>query len=170
MRAVPTVENIILAFFGLGVVWLAAVSLPHWIARSEYKLLPLALGSLRFIGWIPIAIGAAAILWSYGTFVFIGEGTPWPFHPPRKLVVTGPYGLVRNPMESGILLVVFGEMLLLESSAIFLCLVSSFLFLHLRQVVVGEPVLRARFGQPYEQYCKSVPRWVPLLRAPPRET
>ncbi len=70
-------------------------------------------------------------------------------------------------MEGGCLLVVLGETLLLESQAVLLYLVFGFLLLHIRQVAIEEPILRRRFGQSYEQYCRSVPRWVPRLRVSP---
>ncbi len=28
-----------------------------------------------------------------------------------------------------------------------------------------EPILRRRFGESYEEFCKRVPRWVPRIRA-----
>jgi protein-S-isoprenylcysteine O-methyltransferase Ste14 len=37
------------------------------------------------------------------------------------------------------------------------------LYFHLAVVFVEEPDLRRRFGAPYEQYCKQVPRWVPTI-------
>ena len=38
-----------------------------------------------------------------------GEGTLAPWDPPRKLVVRGSYGYVRNPMISGVLSILAGE-------------------------------------------------------------
>ena len=72
-------------------------------------------------------------------------------------------------MEGGCLLVVLGETLLLESPAVLLYLVFGFLLLHIRQVAIEEPILRRRFGQSYEQYCRSVPRWIPPLEGLSRE-
>jgi protein-S-isoprenylcysteine O-methyltransferase Ste14 len=34
---------------------------------------------------------------------------------------------------------------------------------HLRVVRSEEPALRSRFGDIYEEYCRSVPRWIPQL-------
>ena len=30
-----------------------------------------------------------------------------------------------------------------------------------------EPVLRAKFGPDYDDYCRRIPRWIPSLRSPP---
>jgi len=158
-------KNIAISLLGLVVVWFFAASLPIRIAISGFDPFPVEIGNLRLIGWIPIILGALAILWCYGVFNFVGKGTPWPFAPPKKLLVAGLYRYVRNPMESGIILVLFGEALLFESSAIVLYMIFGFLLLHLKQVLIEEPGLRRRFGKTYEQYCKLVPRWIPRLKA-----
>jgi protein-S-isoprenylcysteine O-methyltransferase Ste14 len=158
-------KNIFISLLGLVVIWFFAASLPIRIAISGFDPFPVEIGSLRLIGWIPMILGALAILWCYGTFIFIGKGTPWPFAPPKKLVVEGLYRYVRNPMESGFILVLFGEALVFESSAIVLYLIFCLFWLHLKQVLIEEPGLRRRFGKTYEQYCNSVPRWIPRLKA-----
>lgn len=158
------IKNISLSLAGLAVVWFFSVSLPYWIAARGFNPFPLYFGSLRFLGWIPMIMGAFGILWCYWLFIFIGKGTAWHFDPPRKLVVAGLYRLVRNPMEDSALLIVAGEVLLFESSGVFIYLVSSCILLYMRQVFIEEPTLRRRFGQPYEQYCKSVPRYIPGLK------
>jgi protein-S-isoprenylcysteine O-methyltransferase Ste14 len=162
------VKNAALSLLGLGVIWFVVVTLPLWIAHSGPERLPLMTGSLRLFGWIPIALGAAVILWCYGLFIFVGDGTPWQFDPPRRLVVIGPYRVVRNPMESGALLIILGEMILLKSFSLLLYLVVGYLVLYLRQVFLEEPALRKRFGKAYEEYCESVPRYVPFSRVRPR--
>ena len=165
MSSINVVKNIVLSLLGLIFTWFFAVSLPFWIAASDFEPFPLELGSLRFVGWIPIVLGASSFLWCYWTFIFLGKGTPWPFDPPKKLVVTGLYRYVRNPMEGGYLLILLGELLLFESSTIALYLLLAFLYLNMRQTLIEEPALRRRFGGQYEQYCKSVPRWIPSLKA-----
>jgi protein-S-isoprenylcysteine O-methyltransferase Ste14 len=163
MSSIETVKNILLCLLGLVVIWFFTISLPLWITASGFEPFPIEIGIFRFIGWIPVILGAFVILWCYWLFIFIGKGTPWPFDPPKELLVTGPYRYVRNPMESGYMLVLFGEVLVFESSALVFYLISSFLFLAIRQVLVEEPDLRRRFGQAYEQYEKTVPRWIPHL-------
>ena len=53
--------------------------------------------------------------WTTWLFVQKGEGTPAPWDPPRKLVVAGPYRHVRNPMISGVLLMLIAETLFFGS-------------------------------------------------------
>jgi protein-S-isoprenylcysteine O-methyltransferase Ste14 len=160
-----TAKNAVLSLLGLGVIWIMVVPVPLRVADLRYEPFPMTMGSLRFMGWIPIIFGAGVILWCYGLFIFVGDGTPWPIDPPRRLVVIGPYRVVRNPMESSALLILLGESFLLEASILLLYLVAGYVLLYLRQVLEEEPALRRRFGEPYEQYCKSVPRYVPLLGA-----
>ncbi|NIM97178.1 MAG: hypothetical protein GTO24_03545, partial [candidate division Zixibacteria bacterium] len=45
--------------------------------------------------------------WSIFNFLKV-KGTPVPFKPPPTLVTTGPYAHVRNPMVTGVFLLLFG--------------------------------------------------------------
>jgi protein-S-isoprenylcysteine O-methyltransferase Ste14 len=38
-----------------------------------------------------------------------------------------------------------------------------FLIFHLFVSLYEEPTLRKKFGAAYENYCRSVPRWIPKL-------
>jgi protein-S-isoprenylcysteine O-methyltransferase Ste14 len=136
-------------------------------------------GSGTNIGWgfaggwsaLPVMAGAALIaaglaLWFATVRLFAGEGegTLAPWDPTRKLVVTGPYRYVRNPMITGVLLVLLGEAALLGSPAI---LAWGAVFFALNAVwfpLVEEPALVRRFGSSYEEYRRAVPRWVPNRR------
>lgn len=164
MSAIRMIGNIFLSLLGLAVVWIVSVSLPYWIAARGFDPFPMHLGNFRFLGWIPMIIGAVIVLWCYGLFIFIGKGTPWQFNPPKKLVVAGPYRFVRNPIEDGVLLIVAGEVLLFESSGVILYLISIFIVMNARMVFFEESTLRRRFGQPYEEYCRSVHRYLPKLK------
>jgi protein-S-isoprenylcysteine O-methyltransferase Ste14 len=116
------------------------------------------------MGWIPMILGGCVFIWCYCLFIFVGQGTPWPFDPPKELVVAGPYRFVRNPMEGSFLLIVLGEALLFESISLLLYWLASFALLHMREELIEEPALRTRFGPSYERYIRSVPRWIPRLR------
>ncbi len=97
------------------------------------------------------------------TFVFIGRGTPAPFDPPRGLVIRGPYRVVRNPMYIGAAAALSGGALYYESLAVAAYAAAFLVVMHLFVIVHEEPALRSSFGQNYDDYCRSVRRWLPRV-------
>src|SRR5207253_10800608 len=79
-------------------------------AISHWHLTPPLLGwfPLRVIGVFMIAAGTPVLLDSFVRFAIQGLGTPAPIAPPQRLVVTGLYRWVRNPMYVSVLLLVIG--------------------------------------------------------------
>jgi protein-S-isoprenylcysteine O-methyltransferase Ste14 len=120
---------------------------------------------------LPIAIGAALLTaglglfaWTVGLFASAGRGTLAPWDPTRRLVVRGVYRHVRNPMISGVALVLFGEAALLGSWPL---LAWSLIFLLLNAVyipLVEERGLERRFAEGYRSYRRNVPAWIPRLK------
>jgi protein-S-isoprenylcysteine O-methyltransferase Ste14 len=90
-----------------------------------------------------------------------GEGTLAPWDPTRKLVAHGPYRHVRNPMITGVLLVLLGEAALLGSLGVLAWAAFFFTINAIWFPLVEEPGLVRRFGADYEEYRRNVPRWVP---------
>jgi protein-S-isoprenylcysteine O-methyltransferase Ste14 len=128
------------------------------------------LGSLgwRAAGLLLMAGGAVGFLACVIDFARSGRGTPFPLDPPKELVVSGLYRYVRNPMYIAILAVVLGEIIVYlsgEMAAYWLSVLAGF---HLFVVLYEEPTLRRRFGVAYEEYARSVPRWLPRQTAGPR--
>ncbi len=147
------------------------------VATSLFVALPLALwsftrefltfrfGAYRFLGFIPLALGAAFTLWATVYLPLFGKGTPAHSDPPKKLVTTGPFKYTRNPMYLGAILTLIGQAVILESPIIFLLAVLMWLLFYLLVAYYEEPDLRKRFGQAYEEYSMTVPRWLPgILR------
>ena len=100
-------------------------------------------------------------MWSLLHF-FKSKGTPVPFNPPPKLVDTGPYAYVRNPMVSGVVITIFGLGLLLKSiSLAFIFTPVLFVFIYVELKVIEEPELELRLGEAYTQYKKKVPMFFP---------
>jgi len=98
-------------------------------------------------------------------FALRGRGTPAPFDPPRRLVITGLYRWVRNPMYVAMAVMLIGEALLLpqiwrEMAAMIAILAMAVSVMVIRK---EEPDLRRLFPTDYEEYSKSVPRWIPRL-------
>ena len=118
-------------------------------------------------GAVLILAGAALALTTVGFFILEGRGTPAVFDPPKRFVPHGPYRLVRNPMYIGGISVLFGWGLYLTSVSMALFAGVAFLIVHTFVVFAEEPGLRKRFGKEYEDYCQTVPRWIPRLTHPP---
>ena len=121
------------------------------------------LGGVGLVGIVPIALGATVLSWCALTFALLGKGTPAPFDPPKVLVASGLYRVVRNPMYLGAELVLIGEAAVFESLTVLVYAAVLLLVFHLFLVYYEEPNLRRRFGVSYESYCEAVPRWVPRL-------
>src|SRR5687767_5735421 len=100
------------------------------------------IGPWQIAGIVLGAAGAALALWCIVTFVFVGRGTPAPFDPPRRLVVHGPYRLVRNPMYLGAASAVLGAALFYQSLALLGYVVGFLLVTHMFVVLYEEPTLR----------------------------
>jgi protein-S-isoprenylcysteine O-methyltransferase Ste14 len=113
-----------------------------------------------------IALFAGAALFAVCVFQFWkrGRGTLAPWDPPRRFVAQGPYRYVRNPMITGVILILIGEAGTLRSSSLAqwaaLFAVINMIYIPLLE----EPMLRARFGGEYEDYLRAVPRFIPRLR------
>src|SRR6516162_3921394 len=104
--------------------------------------------------------GAAIYLRCAWDFAAKGLGTPAPIDAPRVLVVKGLYRFTRNPMYVGVASVIFGQASSYGSQrvAIYGCFVV--VTFHLFVFFYEEPTLRRLFGEPYDKYCRRVPRWI----------
>jgi protein-S-isoprenylcysteine O-methyltransferase Ste14 len=109
--------------------------------------------------------GATVALWCIFTFVGKGRGTPAPFDPPRRLVIQGPYRIVRNPMYMGAAVALAGSACFYKSAALLVYGVIFLITAHLFVIGYEEPTLRRTFGQQYEAYCRRTSRWWPRPRA-----
>lgn len=108
-----------------------------------------------------IVIGVALYLACVWAFAVVGRGTPGPWDAPRRFVAAGPYRWVRNPIYLAALLIVGGEAWLFRSVDLLLYAGGVAVAFHLLVVGYEEPRLRARFGEQYEAYRRTVSRWVP---------
>jgi protein-S-isoprenylcysteine O-methyltransferase Ste14 len=132
--------------------------------------LPGALAALPVIAGVgALALGLRLMWETIALFGRIGEGTLAPWDPTRKMVVQGPYRRVRNPMITGVGLVLLGEAVGLGSVSIAIELGVFALANALWMPLVEEPGLVRRFGAGYEEYRRQVPRWIPKLRPSGRD-
>ena len=80
---------------------------------------------------------------------------------PRRVVATGPYRWVRNPIYLAALLVVLGEAWLFLSPSLLVYAAGMAVFCHLFVTGYEERKLSRRFGDSYLEYRRAVPRWIP---------
>jgi protein-S-isoprenylcysteine O-methyltransferase Ste14 len=91
-------------FLSIWLYWL-----PLWFAHIRH--VPLA--PQNQWAWPIFGLGFALSFWCAMEFALRGRGTPAPFDPPRRLVITGLYRWVRNPIYVGMAIMLIGEALLL---------------------------------------------------------
>lgn len=137
---------------GSGAVWV-----PWWIlTRGGAIPVPAAWPALGLI-----VIGTGLYISCVSLFAVVGRGTPGPWDAPRRFVAAGPYRWVRNPIYISALLVVLGEAWLFLSPSILVYAIALAIGFHLFVTGYEEPTLRRSFGEVYEQYLGTVPRWIP---------
>jgi protein-S-isoprenylcysteine O-methyltransferase Ste14 len=158
MNLFTLVRAVIYAMLFVG---LLLVYVPSRLLAGFGIVRPPLVGGPQIAGMIIVAIGAAIALWCILTFVFVGKGTAAPFDPPRRLVISGPYGFVRNPMYIGAIVSMLGVALFYGSLSILTYAGFIFVAAHLFVIAYEEPVLRRTFGEEYEAYCRRVRRWIP---------
>ena len=108
----------------------------------------------RLVGSSLIASGTYLVIRSVGTAesVVIDD--------PQRLLTTGPYAVIRNPMYLGWALLHLGSALVAGSGWILAALPPAALRAH-REVLAEERVLEARFGDEFRRYRASVGRYLP---------
>ena len=98
-------------FFVIAPVMLAAV-VPWWVTSWEFRPAFFGVDLTRILGGILIIAGVPGLVDSFARFALEGLGTPAPIAPTQKLVVTGLYRYVRNPIYIAVVAVIFGQALL----------------------------------------------------------
>jgi len=146
-------------------VALFLVVLPQRILReSGYKWGGAPAWS-ELAGFALVILGFALVAWCLVAFAFVGKGTAAPFDPPRELVVVGPYHFVRNPIYIGAIVAMLGAAMVLWSGWLVLYALVVLIATHLLVILYEEPHLRRVFGQSYEDYLRTVHRWIPTWRS-----
>lgn len=155
------VKTLIFTILAPGTV---TILIPRWLLSSPSGSERFYLGIFRYLGVVPILIGASIYLWCAYDFTFAGRGTPAPIDPPKELVVRGLYRYVRNPMYVGIASVLIGEAVLFQSLALAAYVGAVLLVFSLFVVLYEEPALTRKFGDSYRRYREAVPRWIPGIK------
>jgi protein-S-isoprenylcysteine O-methyltransferase Ste14 len=121
-------------------------------------------GIARAAGVVLICAGLVPAVSAFIGF-FKAGGTPVPVAAPPRLVVTGFYRYVRNPIYVGFLIILIGQSLLFGSRGLLDYLAVSWCVGVLAVRFYEEPILTRKFGAEYHAYRRAVPAWLPRLHA-----
>lgn len=109
----------------------------------------------RFWIGVPfVAVGQLIRIWSAGYLSKL-----------EKLITAGPFALCRNPLYVGSFLVCIGYLFMCNRTDAWIAVPVLFWLFHGGAVAYEEKLLREKFGDPFEKYCKIVPRFVPAWRS-----
>jgi protein-S-isoprenylcysteine O-methyltransferase Ste14 len=135
------------------------VYLPLWITRFH---IPSAEPPWqKLLGAALIFAGLTPLLDSIRRFIYVGRGTLVPGVPTERLVVTGLYRYVRNPMYVGVLVALAGEAALFGSRDLAILAALAWMGFHLFVRFHEEPALARSYPEDFPEYQRHVPRWLP---------
>lgn len=178
---------------GLLFVLVPAILIARWTARDEHLptraamqfatfaaltlwLLPSVIFAARGREWPRLSAQSLFMAFQFAClagvpgvaavyeFASRGQGTPLPYDPPRKVVTTGPYAYVANPMQcaAALVLVVWG--IGLQSGWVALAGVMAHIYSAGIAAWDEGDDLSKRFGEPWVQYRSEVRNWIPRWR------
>lgn len=134
---------------------------PHWSVLPWSALLPI-FAILLF----SLVMGLSALQ----EFALRGKGTPFPLDPPLKLVTTGPYAYVSNPMQTSQILFYFFLAMFLGSSVFYVAAIMTWIFCRYYAKWVESGQLLKRFDRRWKLYDiwlrPYFPFWKPWRKKP----
>lgn len=134
---------------------LAAAILVHRY-YPQFTALPAGLSFLKSFGYVLLLFGV--ILWSSAVFQLL-KGFP-----NGKLVTTGAYSVVRNPIYSSVVFFILPAVALITMAWVYL-VPSVFLYAGVMLFIgTEEKQLTHAFGKEYEDYMARVDRLVPFKK------
>ena len=149
-------------------------SLVRWLSGTSNRtfiVYPIAIAAIEtaFAGGVPPTewLGLPLLAGGYALYKLcgryrtrVGGGGPGVSVPPQRLVMSGPYSIVRNPMYVGHLVFMLGLAVTFRSWIAAALLVASAIWFD-RRVRDDEARLAGLFGAGYADYSARVKRWLP---------
>jgi protein-S-isoprenylcysteine O-methyltransferase Ste14 len=116
-----------------------------------------------FMGIGIICLGLMVMILTISLFITRGKGTLAPWSPTKRLITVGIYRRVRNPMIMGVLTILIGESIAIQSIKIGVWALVFFIVNNFYFILYEEPNLGRKFGEEYMEYKRNVGRWVPRI-------
>lgn len=139
----------VIAVEGSASAWVTPLNHPRWFLSLAVQVL-----------CIPALLGLSAV----HEFVTRGLGTPVPFDPPRRIVTTGPYAYVANPMQLSAVMLLLIAALILGNAYVALAGVMAHIYSAGLAGWDEDQDLTRRFGEAWSQYRARVRAWIPRWR------
>jgi protein-S-isoprenylcysteine O-methyltransferase Ste14 len=109
--------------------------------------------------------GIALLLWArfvLGKMYFVSTGFGAQLYADHRLVMDGPFAVVRHPMYLGLVTAALGSLPLYRTwTVLAFALFAPFV---LRRARREEQALAAEFGEQWQEYCLRVPAFLPILK------
>lgn len=121
---------------------------------------------LDLVGILVAAMGQALRITVIGYRYIVRGGKNRRVHA-EDLVTEGIFGLSRNPLYVGNILVLFGIFIIWNAPLLYLIGVPFTLIGYMGIVAAEEAFLRGKFGAAYDEYCRTTNRWIPDFRRAP---
>ena len=153
-----------LPVYGVGPIYVYVIAAMTLAAVLMRDLPVFASGRLERAHTLLLALGiilivAGVALWIYAVPVSkIDDGIR-----ENRLVTTGAYALVRNPIYSAVMIACTGVLLIVGNAWFFVLPFLYWLFMTVLMKTTEEKWLRELYGEEYEDYCKRVNRCWPRL-------
>jgi protein-S-isoprenylcysteine O-methyltransferase Ste14 len=147
LKIPPVVVVIVTALL----MWLVSLFLPKGAVVVPGRFIIAA--TFAFVGVVVSVLGVIAFRRASTTV------NPTKPESTSSLVSSGVYGVTRNPMYLGFVLMLFGWALLLANMLAFLALPGFLYYMNRFQIQPEERALASRFGKSFAIYTAHVGRW-----------
>ena len=151
-----------IACFGALLLWLVPTAALEthggWATLLELEVWQIGLMLQSLL--LPVTLALRAV----NEFAVRGGGTPIPYDPPKRLVTSGPYSYVRNPMQLSVVLIYLVSGIALGNVWLFTAAFVSFAYGAGLAEWHEHVQLSQRFDNAWGSYRASVRPWLPRWR------
>lgn len=150
-------------FIALYVIFgLLAVPISLWLLNIVFSLPAFQATIAQIAGIALILLGGC--VFSLALIEYIEhEETINPARDPKTLITTGIYKYTRNPLFLASTLIWLGEALVTGAVLVLLFAFFATIINHITLVTIDEKSLKKLFGEKYEKYRRTTPRYIPRL-------
>jgi protein-S-isoprenylcysteine O-methyltransferase Ste14 len=150
-------------FYFLATAGFVGISVGFW-KPIPLDLLPGVRLILLITGSVLYFPGITFVLWgrlALGRMYFVSTSFGAQLYADHRLIIRGPFAIVRHPMYFGLVVAALGSLFLYHTwTTLAFAVFAPFV---LRRAKREELVLAAEFGEQWREYCRTVPAFIPRL-------